>query len=87
MDNEIKDKWISALESGDYEQCYGATHLMNWRNSDGRVVDRYCAMGVLYKVAPLQLVLTREEIAKVIDLNDKWKLSFHEIAIKIKEEF
>lgn len=44
MEQELKDKWVAALESGDYPQ--GKVHLCG--------EGRYCCLGVLSEVSGLQ---------------------------------
>lgn len=91
MHAQIKDLWISALESGEYEQCRGAM------TAGG---NRYCALGVLSMIArqkggigaALSLdkwsgMVPDRDFGMVVNWNDEEMLSFHEIAIKIKEEF
>ena len=45
------EKWVGALENGDYKQCYGRLRL---RQSDG---DKFCALGVAYETMTQDLGL------------------------------
>lgn len=45
MNREIKDKWVTALRSGDYTQGYGR---LRYQNGDG---ERHCCLGVLCDLA------------------------------------
>ena len=87
MNQEIKDKWISALESGQYKQGHC---LLRYGN-------QHCALGVLHygvlglsdsgigAYDPEVWGITRKEISSVWELNDRDRLPFSEIAIWIKE--
>jgi len=45
MNNSIKEKWVEALRSGDYEQGEGAL-----RQEPSRGSNKYCCLGVLCDV-------------------------------------
>lgn len=45
MNPEIKEQWVAALRSGEYQQGYGVLH----RKVDGN--DMYCCLGILCEVA------------------------------------
>lgn len=45
MKEEIKEKWVAALRSGDYQQGTGYLH----RTDGGQ--DQYCCLGVLCELA------------------------------------
>lgn len=85
MNQEVKDQWINALESGQYNQICGnfsAHHIPKGR----------CALGVLRDLLPERRGpllatsgLTEEQWSKIIMLNDVERLTFPEIAIWIKE--
>lgn len=38
MDPKVKERWVAALRSGEYEQCWGLLHDLN---------GRMCCLGVL----------------------------------------
>lgn len=97
MNQEIKEKWISALESGQYEQAKGALRIKGYQKYDGSFQSTtHCALGVLhYGVLGLSDDdlqyksenwggITDDEMNLVWGLNDEEKLSFPEIAIWIK---
>ena len=42
MNQEIKEKWIQALKSGEYEQCQGFLRIINTKGE-----LEYCCLGVL----------------------------------------
>lgn len=46
MKAEIKQQWIDALRSGEYQQGSGDLHTM-YPTSDGGVVERFCCLGIL----------------------------------------
>lgn len=46
MDQAIKERWVTALRSGEYEQGKGYLRL-----SDGKGKDHYCCLGVLSELA------------------------------------
>jgi len=52
MKDEIKDKWIAALESGEFEQEQGAL---------ATVQGGHCALGVLCELAYREGVVTRKD--------------------------
>jgi hypothetical protein len=85
MDKDIKEKLVRALRSGKYPQGRGTVY------ADGE----YCVMGVLGRVCgePLSYLknsmiycgrdgelLTAGETATFVDLNDRQRKSFAEIA-------
>lgn len=85
--NELKQKWIEALRSGDYEQCNGLLHS---RKKD-------CCLGVLAKITDNPGNYPLEQLEKMwpgkdgntlinyfIKLNDEAKLDFNEIADEIE---
>ena len=43
MNQAIKEKWVAALRSGEYQQCTGAL----CREGGGRDADKFCCLGVL----------------------------------------
>lgn len=86
MTKELKNKWIKALESGNYKQCSGA--LQNAEGSN-------CCLGVLCRVMQIKHdnidggslsgielpnVLPKGLETKLINMNDIKKKSFEEIA-------
>jgi hypothetical protein len=52
MKIELKEKWLAALRSGEYQQC---TSSLICRAYDGSAVA-YCCLGVLAKVAGLNVI-------------------------------
>lgn len=94
MNQETKDAWIWALESGEYVQGFGAYV----QEIDG--ITHHCALGVLHTVeAPqvVKIIWAGEAIelllapggswvaGKVMLLNDAQRLNFKEIAEWIRE--
>lgn len=87
MNHKIKRKWIAALRSGYYQQCYGQIE-------DG---DKRCAGGVLvevmrettgdYAISSLGMNMSTYYRMKydVIDMNDNQRKTFPEIADWIEE--
>jgi len=98
MDQELKDKWVKALQSGDYDQ----THT-TLRDEEG-----FCCLGVLVDVAnagnwadydfepfgalkndgyycKVDIGLSKEDDRHLVHLNDDELLSFPEIADWIVE--
>lgn len=61
MNPEIKQKWLEALRSGDYEQGKSYLHRI-----DEEGVDRYCCLGVLCNVLGVEreLVGPNEEMSR-----------------------
>lgn len=49
MNPEIKEKWVAALRSGEYEQANGTLHKIEQK--DGKEVHSYCCLGVLCELA------------------------------------
>ncbi len=47
MNPEIKDAWITALRSGEFQQGTGALHV----GSHGSVPEQFCCLGVLCELA------------------------------------
>jgi hypothetical protein len=45
VDEAIKQKWVEALRSGNYQQTQGALHKIN---------DGYCCLGVLCEIEGLE---------------------------------
>jgi hypothetical protein len=85
----ILRKWVEAMQSGEYKQCFGV--------AVGKNKDSYCALGVLLKSAgePLYepdsflprysrantlLAPIGMNVAQVFALNDGDRLTFPEIA-------
>ena len=52
----LKDKWIAALRSGDYQQVGGALCVERTRRTDNPTGEglRYCCLGVLCDIAELE---------------------------------
>jgi hypothetical protein len=77
VDYALREDWIKALESGEYQQCFGR---MNGPN------NTFCAIGVLRRVADkrtknyISALVDYYEDDRVISLNDKKAKSFKEIA-------
>jgi hypothetical protein len=74
----LKEKWLVALETNKYRQAFGAYHCG----------ESHCAIGVFFTEVG-DSVNVREIIdniwGKIIILNDKYMLSFPEIAKCIRE--
>ena len=47
MKAEIKQQWIDALRSGEYQQGTGDLHTMYPTGINGEVVERFCCLGIL----------------------------------------
>jgi protoheme ferro-lyase len=90
MDQQIKEKWITALTSGNYNQEHSQL-----KSSSG-----HCCLGVLadeleidtdtnsaYSDIATAAGLTNDQVMTCIGMNDFEKLSFKEIAEHIKEAF
>lgn len=56
MNPKIKDEWVKALRSGEYEQ---GTSQLKYSDSAG---DRYCCLGVLADLAIREGVPVNEEV-------------------------
>ena len=54
MRQEIKDRWVNALESGQYRQGFGQLHAVS---VDG--IEQFCCLGVLSNLAYLDGVVPR----------------------------
>ncbi len=54
---EIKDAWVAALRSGDYQQGYESLKYVNTDET-----AKYCCLGVLADVCALWKVLPRNEV-------------------------
>ena len=57
MKDEIKDKWISALECGEFEQGVGA---LNFENQE------FCCLGVLCELAYREGVVSKERNGRLL---------------------
>lgn len=55
MNQEVKDKWIAALESGEFTQ---GKRFLHTRKSNGQ--ETHCCLGVLCELAYREGVVTRE---------------------------
>jgi len=67
MDQKLKDAWVAALESGEYEQCYG-------RRREG---EKFCALGVLDQARKqLNYNCQVQEIICIPDkpVHERWRL-------------
>ncbi len=80
MQTEIKEKWVKALRSGEYEQCRYTLYTRD---------KRYCCLGVLAKLVGViedhsalieKSGITKEQRDSCVDLNDHRKKTFAEIA-------
>lgn len=94
MNKKVKRKWLAALRSGNYEQTRGFMTTVELR--DGEAHTMYCTMGLLESVVmgrkhmhtfsciDHDLVkkagLTMLDANLIIELNDKYKRTFEEIA-------
>lgn len=77
MNKEAKVLWVAALRSGAYRQIFD--HVIG-----GTPWDR-CAVGVLTSLPsttgyPSTYFLTDKELSKVLDMNDRERKTFAEIA-------
>lgn len=87
MDKELAHKWAEALESGKYHQGF---HVLQCGFNK-------CCLGVLSYIEGMvdecnylkypDTVLSNEDQKFFIDLNDTQKLSFPEIATKVREKY
>jgi hypothetical protein len=93
IDSDLKERWVAALRSGDYEQ--GKDTL----KSD----NKFCCLGVLLDIhdsecwdrkiecdkydSLYRLGLDAEQVSKCISMNDTRSMSFSKIAKVIEEEF
>ena len=88
----LREKWAEALESGEYKQHRGSYFPMNGYGYD-KHGDYMCATAVLWRVS--QAIGFNDEIYMVVDSigvkpgevqvdNDVMKLSFSEIAAKLR---
>lgn len=66
MDKDLKDRWVTALRSGDYVQGQGSLRV---EDADGAV--SYCCLGVLCRVAQQELV----EAGLTVKVNDRGRLT------------
>lgn len=51
MNPEIKERWVAALRSGEYQQGFGQLRVRNYEASIGEPLYRYCCLGVLCDLA------------------------------------
>ena len=81
MSPEVKAKWIEALRSGRYRQCIGRMSRLDAKGCS------YCALGVLRVIGGRrEEVLLRPDLRDyIINLNDRLKLSFEEIADSLED--
>jgi hypothetical protein len=78
VNQETKDAWIQALESGEYVQGFGAS----LQNIGG--ITHHCAVGVLHWcINPQRLPTSLMEA--IVRLNDDERWNFKEIAEWIRE--
>ena len=91
MKKELKDKWLSALRSGEYRQ--GAYHL----HADGK----WCPLGILLRISDTEGEITKNtkirlsdlehlglrviHATRIIDMNDFYKNSFEGIADYVED--
>lgn len=61
MNSDVKQKWVAALRSGEFEQCTGAL----------RMGDSYCCLGVLSELAVRDGVISPAEALPA----DDWRSS------------
>jgi hypothetical protein len=61
MREEIAERWIEALESGDYAQGKLALHVRA-RDANGNPVDKFCCLGVLCDLASQDGVVRTDTI-------------------------
>ena len=83
MSPELKVKWIAALRSGEYTQCFGVYYLYSYPIAGGGPVTcRYCPLGVLLKIGGVQAIesLPPDVVAYLIDRNDRARWSFARLA-------
>lgn len=63
MDKRIKERWLAALRSGDYEQTDGYLHVKADKSSDTfDVSDGYCCLGVLCELAVADGVIQKQRV-------------------------
>lgn len=54
MKQEIKEKWVKALRSDEYQQGAGGLHYTEI-GPDGDTIDRFCCLGVLCDLASKEI--------------------------------
>lgn len=102
MNKDVKDKWVSALRSGEYEQGVGYLCLDGCYCVMGVLVDLYNKEHVVFspfdRKAPaeevynwasliyLPKIVYGKEFHSLIYLNDIDKLNFEELADLIEEQ-
>lgn len=65
MKPEIKERWIAALESGEYAQTTG--HLQIAKSDDEKFPKGHCCLGVLCELAIQDGVISSREIPSCAD--------------------
>ncbi len=70
MNNEVKQKWLTALRSGEYKQCKGALCRTDFEGNLG-----YCCLGVLtdiyIKETNKTWIKAMDSILGIKDINDR----------------
>ena len=62
MEAQLRNKWLKALRSGEYEQCEGQLHIQD---------DGYCCLGVLARCAGYASYDIENHWIDIADLKDK----------------
>ena len=84
---KAQEDWLAALESGDYKQCFGTAEeagglcALSVALKLHRAKDP-CAQGLVESL----LDMKRVGLVRVVRLNDGKRLSFPEIAARIRRE-
>ena len=85
-----QETWLTALESGEWKQCHNTMHETRWNSAN----EAHCCLGVaerlfdgfILKTGDDHLNLLRGGLNECINMNDKEKLSFTEIASTIRSK-
>lgn len=63
MNQEIKERWLTALRSGEYEQAEGYLNISAKNESDNEY-DGFCCLGVLCELAVADGVIQKQRYAE-----------------------
>lgn len=94
-----REKWLTAMESGEYEQCYGSLMRIEFTPNPEDVKVSYCAIGVANKVLDgswdfndnvitglliKKLGFKNTALNRIIEMNDEEEYSLSQIATEIR---
>lgn len=79
MNKEIKEKWITALKSGDYAKGINQLKTENYDSDLNKTGDSYCCLGVLCD-------LYHKETGRGMWFENKFIISKHESEIEVLPE-